>query len=114
MKKHLAADTFKADADDLRRALSARLAVDHHAVNLCDPFHHMLLQLIQMLQLLLMIPVHLCRRYAKTCHTRYIFRTGAHTLLLAASIDQWSDLHFFIDIQETNALWSVDLVSTDA
>ena len=113
MQEHFTAHTGYADTDDMRCVTVILVTIDTDAVNLfyfCDKIITQTIHLHD-LGIKILIDLHGC--LPQTCDCRYIFRTGAHTLLLAASIDQWSDLHFFIDIQETNALWSVDLVPTD-
>ena len=51
--------------------------------------------------------------HTESCDSRHIVCTGAHSTLLSATEDLRDDLHFFIDIQKSNTLWSVDLVSAD-
>ena len=57
-----------------------------------------------------MVINHLCS-YTKTCDPRYIVCTGTHPILLSATKDLGLYLRFLVDIQKTNPLGSVQLMT---
>ena len=48
-----------------------------------------------------------------TCHTRYIFCTRTHSLLLTSSIDERFYFCLFIYIQKSGSFWSVEFMAAD-
>ncbi|CCY34380.1 unknown [Ruminococcus sp. CAG:60] len=64
-----------------------------------------------MLDLFLKICVYHLGSYTKACNSRHIVCTGAHSCLLSASKNLGLNPHLVIDVQKSNALWSVDLMA---
>ena len=66
-----------------------------------------------MFHILIQISVNLSCCHTKPGDSRYIVCSGTHATLLSATKNLWNDLHFFVDIQKTDTLRTVNLVSAD-
>lgn len=113
MEKYLAADALKAGADDLRRVGAVLTAVDGDAAERFQSRNQVLPECIQLFDACIKIFVRLACCHAKSDTPRHIFRTGTHALLLAAAKQNRADLDTVADIEESDALRRMDLVSAD-
>ena len=113
MEKYLAADALKAGADDLRRVGAVLTAVDGDAAERFQSRNQVLPECIQLFDACIKIFVRLACCHAESDTPRHIFRTGTHALLLAAAKQNRADLDTVADIEESDALRRMDLVSAD-
>ena len=113
MEKYLAADALKAGADDLRRVGAVLTAVDGDAAERFQSRNQVLPECIQLFDACIKIFVRIACCHAESDTSRHIFRTGTHALLLAAAKQNRADLDTVADIEESDALRRMDLVSAD-
>ena len=85
----------------------------HLPADLLKPVNHPLFQFQKMRIALFKVCKCLLCSFSKPGSTRHIVRSGTHTFLLSASVDQRSDVHLVAHIQKTGTLRSMDLMSAD-
>ena len=97
----------------MRRTFSDRHSINHYVIYFRKPLCHTFFQLIKMFDLFIKILIHHLRCHAKTCDSRHIISSGAHSILLSAAQDQWLHLCFTVNVKKSDTFWSVDLMSAD-
>ena len=118
MQEHFTSDAGKRYADNVcRRSLTVRCirqkSVDLHLIQSFHTFNESSLAGAESGMILIKMTIEHFRCFCKSRNTGHILGTGAEVLLLSATEYDGLDLHPFPYIQQSDALRSVDLVSTD-
>ena len=118
MQEYFTPDSRKGYTDDMRRrTLSVRSirqkSVDLHLIQSFHTFNESSLAGAESGMILIKMTIEHFRCFCKSRNTGHILGTGAEVLLLSATEYDGLDLHPFPYIQQSDALRSVDLVSTD-
>ena len=118
MQEHFTSDAGKRYADNVcRRSLTVRCirqkSVDRHLIQFSYALDKSSLASAESGMILIKMTIEHFRCFCKSRNTGHILGTGAEVLLLSATEYDGLDLHPFPYIQQSDALRSVDLVSTD-
>ena len=118
MQEHFTSDAGKRYADNVcRRSLTVRCirqkSVDRHLIQFSYALDKSSLAGAESGMIFIKMTIEHFRCFCKSRNTGHILGTGAEVLLLSATEYDGLDLHPFPYIQQSDALRSVDLVSTD-
>ena len=111
MKKNLTPDSCKSHTDDMWCTCFIIKSVDHSMIDFLYPFDKVLFQGTHMRHLFIQVCVNRLCCQPDSCNPRYIFCSGTHVFLLLASENDRFYFCFFIDIDKTDSLRSMDLMS---
>ena len=98
MEHHFTAHILDRDTHNLRRRAPSRFTVYRHSRDLCHLIDEPLPDLIHMTGLRVKILIDLRRCLAECSHARNVLRTGAHSLLLTAAVDDRFYFYLIADI----------------